>query len=263
MKTKNVVHKMIIQIAPIFICLELWKQWTSCKFEDQDKMLQKKMEYQILWNITTAMRIVFPNCTITDNWPNMCGSIERLQPVVKIQQVTWQMPETGIYKVNVDGSYNNRAAGIGGIIRNSVGDLVGAFSKPIQSTSRNFAKAAAVRFAVKWCAENALDNYISEVDSMIINNILINKVTSNRKLKRIIQDIVALISNASVKFHHCYREANTVADYLAKMAATTGRETFFSSYQDPPQEVRGLIQLDKWKFPSMRRRYDKCNFFVS
>jgi len=67
----------------------------------------------------------------------------------------------GKYKVNVDGRYNDKAAGI---IRNSDGDFIEAFSKPIQSTSNNFAETSAVRFAVKRCPENVLDNYIIEVD---------------------------------------------------------------------------------------------------
>ncbi|KAG5608367.1 hypothetical protein H5410_019648 [Solanum commersonii] len=62
---------------------------------------------------------------------------------------------------------------------------------------------------------------------------------------------------------HCLREANNVADHLAKLAATSGDGTFYLSYQQLPKEVNGLILLDKWQFPSMRRSYEKCNFFVS
>ncbi|KAK6776334.1 hypothetical protein RDI58_027335 [Solanum bulbocastanum] len=53
-------------------------------------------------------------------------------------------------KINTDGSYvhETRRTGIGGIIRNSYGDLIMTFSFPAECENSNMAKAMAFEFGV-------------------------------------------------------------------------------------------------------------------
>ncbi|KAK4356540.1 hypothetical protein RND71_025511 [Anisodus tanguticus] len=88
------------------------------------------------------------------------------------------------------------------------------------------------------------------------------KDMKNLKFTNINYDTLYTIRNASVKIIHCYTESNMVADYIAKLAATGGNETFFSP-GNLPLEVKGLIQLNKWQLPMRRRKYEKRNFFIS
>lgn len=202
---KSSVHNIIIHIAPIFICWKIWKQWTNCKFGGQNKMYHKKMEYQIIWNITAALDITFPLVTVTGNWPNMCATFEILQPKVNVKQVIWPKPEAGDYKINVDGSYNKDTgqAGIRGIVRDSNGDFVMAFSKVVHCTSNNQTEATAARFGTQWCVQKGLNSSVMEMDSMVIINMLKNKGTANLNLK-IIYDTNYSVINTSVDFNHCY-----------------------------------------------------------
>lgn len=89
---KNNVHDLIIQTAPIIIW-EIQKEWAACKFGVQNKMYHKKMEYQVLWNITTALKIIFPTINKMGSWPSMCENIERLQRRRNVIQVVWQKPK--------------------------------------------------------------------------------------------------------------------------------------------------------------------------
>ncbi|KAK4722553.1 hypothetical protein R3W88_012786 [Solanum pinnatisectum] len=98
---------------------------------------------------------------------------------------------------------------------------------------------------------------------MVVTNMLQEKDTNNVKLKNIIKRTVNAMEGAEVSISHCYREANQVADFLAKLASSSGNGTFYFSYQQLPKEAKGLFQLDRWQLPCIRRRYDKCNFFVS
>lgn len=71
------------------------------------------------------------------------------------------------------------------------------------------------------------------------------------------------MNGAEVNISHCNREANQTADFFAKQASSSGSGAFYYSFHQFPKEVKGQFQLDKWQLPSLRRRYDKCNFFVS
>lgn len=99
--------------------------------------------------------------------------------------------------------------------------------------------------------------------SMLVTNMLKEKDTNNLKLKKLIKQTSKTIEGADISISHCYREAKQVADFLAKLASSSGNCTFYFSYQQLQEEVKGLFQLDRWHLPCIRRRYDICNFFVS
>lgn len=84
-----------------------------------------------------------------------------------------------------------------------------------------------------------------DLDSQVITNMLLNRGTTNMKLKKIIIDAINLATIAEVTISHCLREANQVTDFFAKLASSSGIETFYASPQHLPREVKGLIQLDK------------------
>ncbi|KAG5584114.1 hypothetical protein H5410_044548 [Solanum commersonii] len=87
-----------------------------------------------------------------------------------------------------------------------------------------------LKFGAQLCKDNGLDNYNMEMDSLVVANMLINGDTTNMKLKTLMPDIIQFNYGTSVNRRI--------------------------------KEAKGLIQLDKWQFPSIRRRYEKCNFFM-
>ncbi|XP_019233381.1 PREDICTED: uncharacterized protein LOC109213985 [Nicotiana attenuata] len=263
--SKNRVHNLILQIAPLIICWELWKQRTSCKYGNQKKFQPNMMVHQVIWNIKGAISKIIPRWDNHHPWPDLCQRIEKLKPMQSWSQVLWSTPNQGCIKVNTDGSYirENNEAGIGGIVRNSNVDLIMAFSRVVQCDNSNTAEALATEFGLKWCKLQGYTNFILELDSMVIANILINKDTNNLKIKQVIERMLHNIQHADVRVMHCYREGNQVANCLANLASTSGNSMTINSYQQLPTCAKGYFLLDKCQIPSIRTKFDKANFFVS
>lgn len=79
--------------------------------------------------------------------------------------------------------------------------------------------------------QNEYNRFNLELDSLIITNMILNMDTSNLKLRKLIKDTSKIIQEAEVIISHCYREANQVADFLAKMASSIRTSTFYHSFQ--------------------------------
>lgn len=217
------------------------------------------MQTQNLWNISNALNITFPSCKITGSWPQFCQTLERLRPVVICKQVQWIKPLEGRFKLNTDGSFmgTNARAGIGGVVRNDSGNLIMAFSIPVQCHSNNQAEAIAAKYGVDWCNNHNITKFDIEIDSLIIANMVKNQKTVNLKLSKTISDILDNIKGKDIQVQHCYRESNQVADFLAELAASSGNGTFYYSFQQLPKEVKGAFQLGKCQLQIIRIRYEQ------
>ncbi|XP_059302083.1 uncharacterized protein LOC132054015 [Lycium ferocissimum] len=171
-KPRNRVHKTCLQIAPVVICWEIWKAWTLCRYGGKIKFYQYSMVTQCMLNIRSVLNNTFPK---------------------------WNKPGEGVVKLNTDGSYTsaNNKAGIGGFLRDEHGDFTMAFSKAVECTNNNQAKALAADFGIKWCFRNGFNNFHIELDSTAITNMIIQKDTNNLKLKHIINAITNRVRGAN------------------------------------------------------------------
>ncbi|XP_060195197.1 uncharacterized protein LOC132624428 [Lycium barbarum] len=184
--TTNSVHKLIVNIVPLAICWEIWRMWTACRYGDQNKFYIRKMEYHISWTINAAITKAFPTCCFSWPWPNLCRDVELWRPKTVHSHV------------------------------------VAAFSKSIQCSSHNIAEAMAAREGIHQCLHLGFRKFQIELDSQIIVNMLKARDTNNLRLKGIILSSVKAMNQANVDVTYCYREANHVADLLAKNAAGSG-----------------------------------------
>ncbi|XP_070014479.1 uncharacterized protein LOC142175077 [Nicotiana tabacum] len=122
--------------------------------------------------------------------------------------VKWHKPPEYWLKINTDGSKDAEGnSGIGGICRDHRGKLTMVFASSIGRTSSNKAKASAALA---------------------------------RGIIRRIQDIVGQLNCA---IRHCYREANQVADALAKWSIDN-EELLIFSHRDLPISAVGPYRLD-------------------
>lgn len=111
--------------------------------------------------------------------------------------------------------------------------------------------------------QNGFTQAILELDSLYIVDILLKESTTNYRLSQIADKIGDILNTSEIQIMHCYREANHLANCLAKMAAKRQQVAFFYSNQQLPSEVEGPLMLDKEQMPNIRNKYDKANFFVS
>ncbi|KAH0669263.1 hypothetical protein KY285_023422 [Solanum tuberosum] len=203
----------------------------------------------------------FPLYKIDMRWKDTCELIEKLRPKVSVKTIIWQKPEEGRIKLNIDGSFleNNGKSGIGGIARDTNGNFLFAFDVPIQCKDYNIAEALGAQFATKIVKDKGYEKCTIEMDSKIIVDIMQSSNSQNLNLRAIMEDIICLIDKNDINFIHYFREANKVADYLAKWATTI----IYDNFNEVPEGGKDPFFLDKVQMPSFRFKYDKAIFFVS
>ncbi|XP_019260384.1 PREDICTED: uncharacterized protein LOC109238391 [Nicotiana attenuata] len=243
-KTKNKIHGLVLQAAPTLICWEILKQRSSCRYGTQRKFHLNVMKHQVIWNLKSIVTKLMPNGDTPHHWPSLCYKIERLKPVQTWRQVQWHSPLHGKVKINTDECYIKESgkAGIGGIIRDEDGNCIMAFAMSIDCGSHNMAEARAAEFGGKWCNQLGLTNFVLELGSNIIVNMVNQDGKKNMKLKIVVDRITSLVQHANATVQHYYREGNQVADALAKIASISG--TF-----DMPilRTTSSAFIMDKWQ----------------
>ncbi|WMV33843.1 hypothetical protein MTR67_027228 [Solanum verrucosum] len=209
-------------------CWEIWRRWDFSGY-----VVGKFGGAGLLVNM-----IVFGGPYGRKEMQGVLRAVSFLQCPVRISSgvYTWTKPMLGRIEVNTDGdgSYiqQNNISGIGGMARFKTHDL------ELDS------------LVITDMINNKVTNY----------HMINNKVTNYHKLKGIIRDIIKGINGADMKISHCFREANQVSQFLFKQAFSSGNETFYS-FQHLPKEVKGLFQLDRRQLRSIKRSYNKSNFF--
>lgn len=136
--------------------------------------------------------------------------------------IMWSPPMTNRFKWNVDGSSIGKPgpSGIGGVLRNHHGILLGIFSMPIGILDSNVAELRAVVKAIELSASNCFLHHkhiIIESDSANViswMNNSYNRPWIHHKLFSSAQRLASCFD--SITYSHSYRESNHMADHLAK-----------------------------------------------
>lgn len=83
------------------------------------------------------------------------------------------------------------------------------------------------------------------------------------ELSQWVEEIKDSLQIHQYKIQHCYREANSVADVLAKAASNmqNGDAVFFYNWKDLPRDAGGCSRMDQFQMPNFRiKRQRKGNF---
>lgn len=64
-----------------------------------------------------------------------------------------------------------------------------------------------------------------------------------------------LVGNGDFRCTHCYKEVNTVADHLAKLATMRSGAMLYSMLDLLTSGIKGFYLLDKMQVPRIRIRY--------
>jgi len=136
--------------------------------------------------------------------------------------VMWSPPMTNRFKWNVDGFSIGKPgpSGIGGVLRNHHGILLGIFSLSVEILDSNIAELRAVVKAIEFSASNCFLHHkhiIIESDSANViswMNNPHNRPWIHHKLFSLAQRLALCFD--SITYTHSYRESNHMADHLAK-----------------------------------------------
>ncbi|CAN1751084.1 Putative ribonuclease H protein At1g65750 [Linum perenne] len=120
--------------------------------------------------------------------------------------------------VNCDGSVlqPQGIAASGGIIRNSMGRMLGAFAANLGSCSITRAELRAAKFGLELAWESGARKIHLQLDSIAAVLAIQNNSSDESRHSHIIHQIRRLLErNWTVEIYHIYRERNRVADLLA------------------------------------------------
>ncbi|XP_059064531.1 uncharacterized protein LOC131856679 [Cryptomeria japonica] len=134
----------------------------------------------------------------------------------------WSPPKPGWIKLNFDGASrgNPSPSGIGYVIKYHTGAILGKMAKSIPPDTNNIAEFKALQFGLRDCINHGFNNILVEGDSKIAINAIKRKNTPNWRLQGILESIVASLDRIeNYEAKHIYREANSEADVLSKLAA--------------------------------------------
>lgn len=132
--------------------------------------------------------------------------------------IFWKKSEEGVVKINVDGSFDERniGGGVGGIFRNSHGDCLLYFSAPAYGSNALHNEAITCLFALKIARLQPLQRFLMETDSLLLIQQIVNKKSIPWYIHHLFRKIWKLSNHIQICFTHTYREANKVADFLAR-----------------------------------------------
>jgi ribonuclease HI len=79
-------------------------------------------------------------------------------------------------------------------------------------------------------------------DSLLSIDLITGRVPGYHAYAVLIQDIKDLLSAHNFSVHHCLREGNQCADFMAKLGASSNEECLV--HASPPHELLDLIRFD-------------------
>ena len=165
-------------------------------------------------------------CRHASNLLNEFHDVHKMVPrlVVRSNDSRWKLPASGLYKINFDGALFEEQActGLGVVIRDSAGLIIGALSQKIRYPGFvDMVEALAASWAVVFAKELCLQSMVVEGDSLRVIQSLIDARPSRTMFSHVIADIHSLASNVDCSFCHVKRGKNILAHALAHRAVAS------------------------------------------
>ena len=140
-----------------------------------------------------------------------------------VQPEVWKPPPRGLFKLNVDGAVfaDQRAAGVGALIRDEEGNVIGALSKKILAPLKAVEiEAKAVEVGLQFAKDLSVQEFILEGDSLLVINALKDLSPPPSSVAAIISSSLSVSQEfRQVVFSHIRRQGNRPAHLLAKYAS--------------------------------------------
>lgn len=123
-----------------------------------------------------------------------------MKPMPRSNTVLCQLLDQGKVKVNSDGSFplSSGEAGVCGIIGVFKRENKMGFAIPTKCGSNNLAEVYATMVGAAWCVSHGYTNFVLELDSLIVVNMLKERSTEKCKLRAIIDHIIQILVEVEI-----------------------------------------------------------------
>lgn len=164
----------------------------------------------------------------------------------------WETPNPGWYKLNIDGSARLGICTGGGIIRESNGNMVIAFSNFYGLGSNNYAEFAALRDGLNLCHALGINQVMIESDSMLVVTAIRSRRVMSWRLEYVFRQCMVALWSTPLVIDHIFRQRNMVADRLAAWAHEHKSSREVATMRNLPKQIRSYIITDKHGLPQLR-----------
>ena len=145
---------------------------------------------------------------------------ERRAVAEGLSTVRWRPPSPNYYKMNFDGAIFSdvEAAGLGVVIRDSYGGVIGSLAKRVLlPTSTTMVEALTCRRALLFAKELCIFYAMFEGDAELIIKVLLGREVCHPKYGHVIQDSLVLAADFQFcKFDHVRHLGNSVVHFLTR-----------------------------------------------
>ncbi|XP_075091582.1 uncharacterized protein LOC142171777 [Nicotiana tabacum] len=232
-----------------FTCKSAWQNLRrkGCGTFTSSRIWHKQIPFKISFFMLRLLQARIP----TDDVVNMA--------------VIWRKPEMGWVNFNVDGCCkgNPGTTGGGGMIKKYNGEMIKAFAEFYGQGNNNLAEAKAMLYGVKLCCNCGFSKVIVESDSMLIVNLVNQRIKPPWQLTQIIEQIREVTETGNFLFVHIFREGNAIVDHLAKLGESSKTFHIFNQVVSLPMKIRASLKLDQDNMPNFRFRQKKNQFTIN
>ncbi|OIT00190.1 PREDICTED: uncharacterized protein LOC109228743 [Nicotiana attenuata] len=166
--------------------------------------------------------------------------------------VKWIRSSALFVKLNSDSSCIRGKCGAGGVVRDNNGKFIIACAIPLGQGTSNWAEACAMLFGINWFIQKGTPLIIGETYSILIHSCISGTWATLWRISDKINELKMLEDSHDIVTHHCFREANKVADKLAALCHINEEACIYTNFNSLPRQVKGLLNADRWHMPTFR-----------
>lgn len=153
-KTLDIVSSFMVKILPALITWELWRTRNEARYGSEIPSVHRS-KYLVAQVFFDLVGQKFGKLQVQRTWEQL-QLLEDLQMIYKsCKLVKWLKPPPLLHKLNTDGSCQKGNFGDGGIIRDSKGKLITAFSIYLGPGTSNWEESQAMLFGLQFARQMA------------------------------------------------------------------------------------------------------------
>ena len=255
-RIRSPCYKAILSLIPTSICWELWLNRNSGRFENIARVAD-----QIVASIKDNVRAILSGHQLLQKRcfadTQILHQLQVQVPVLIVKPwilTSLCLPSVGRHKLNSDGSCkgNLGVGGGGSVIRSEEGHIILAHADYYGDKTNTIAEAKALLQGLQLCRARNIHKVDTEVDSMVIANVIQKKTAVPWAIAYEIRIINDLLTNFDFSIRHIFREANRAADFLANLGCSAQRKIVFRDFGEIPVALRGYVNSDRLGFFNLR-----------
>ncbi|XP_021729829.1 uncharacterized protein LOC110696801 [Chenopodium quinoa] len=254
--------KLIWYISPLRLDIlkfggETFREWCNSVIETYKDVAWWNIFWSIAWGVwLKCNRWCFEGKRWKSNEVirravSMVGEFETVQEISNTNpssptlDSSWKPPMEGVIKVNSDAAvFAPSGVGLGGVMRDSVGDVVASTCLKLERKFEvDVVEALAMRHALNIVIDFRFRNVCLETDCLKLHNHLVKSITPSTAFGAIVKDFLQLSTVCHlVSFSFVRRSGNRVAHNLAKLCLSFNELRVFM--EDFPSDVIEFVVAD-------------------